>query len=66
MYKEAGDQDYAPALSALALIYLVGDGVQKDKEKALELYAEATEQGHAPAKKILDILTSSSCREEFN
>lgn len=51
-------EKYAPAQFQMALIYLNGYGVKKDKNKALELIKEAAEQNYPEALFNLSLLYS--------
>ena len=50
MYKKSAEQDYVPALLALAHIYEKGDGVDIDYSKSYRYYTRAAEQGSLVAK----------------
>lgn len=43
--EKAAEQDYAPAMTALAAMYMFGDGVKVNGKKAVELLTKAIEQG---------------------
>ena len=43
-------QGYAPAIDELAGVYLAGDGVEKDEEKALAYYTRAAGSGYGPSQ----------------
>lgn len=47
-------QDYAPAKTSLANLYLSGRGVAKDEEEAVRLLQEAEEQGDQTAHLLLE------------
>ena len=47
------EDDFAPAQYRLAVLYDSGRGVEKDAERAIELYAAAAEQGHVDAQRNL-------------
>ena len=53
-YEGAGD--YAPAQYSLAQMYINGQGVTKDINKAINLYTAAAEQGHMEAQTNLGLL----------
>ena len=53
LFSTAADMGYAQALYQLALMYSLGKGVRKDKEKSYKLMLEATKQGDANAQKAL-------------
>lgn len=42
-YKQAAEKNYAPAYKKMAEIYLLGDGVKKDKSQAIEFLAKANQ-----------------------
>lgn len=46
----AGEQNYPPAIKALADSYMAGDGVSKNVNKALLLYVRAAELRYGPAQ----------------
>ena len=43
--EKAAEQDYAPAMTALAAMYMFGDGVKVNGKKAVDLLTKAIEQG---------------------
>ncbi|MBR0357031.1 MAG: sel1 repeat family protein, partial [Clostridia bacterium] len=43
--EKAVEQDYAPAMTALAAMYMFGDGVKVNGKKAVELLTKAIELG---------------------
>ena len=43
--EKAAEQDYAPAMTALAAMYMFGDGVKVNGKKAVELLTKAIELG---------------------
>ena len=47
--KLAADQDYAPALWTLSLLYLAGAGVKKDENEYYRLSHRASELGYSHA-----------------
>ena len=47
--EKAVEQDYAPAMTALAAMYMFGDGVKVNGRKAVELLTRAIELGDAEA-----------------
>lgn len=47
--EKAVEQDYAPALTALAAMYMFGDGVKVNGKKAVELLTKAVDLGDAEA-----------------
>ena len=49
-FKRAVEMDYAPAIKALADSYYSGDGIEKDPQKALELYIRASDLGDGSAQ----------------
>ena len=53
LFSTAADMGYAQALYQLALMYSLGKGVRKDKEKSYKLMLEATKQGDADAQEAL-------------
>ena len=46
-YRQAADQDYAPAQARLGYAYEYGNGVDLDYARAMQLYRKAAEQGDA-------------------
>ncbi|MFB0999304.1 MAG: tetratricopeptide repeat protein, partial [Colwellia sp.] len=51
-------QEYSPAQYQMAVIYLNGYGVQKNPDKALELFSLAASQNHPDALFSLSLLYS--------
>ena len=47
--EKAAEQDYAPAMTALAAMYMFGDGVKVNGKKAVELLTRAIDLGDAEA-----------------
>ena len=47
--EKAAAQDYAPAMTALAAMYMFGDGVKVNGKKAVELLTKAIELGNGEA-----------------
>ena len=47
--EKAAAQDYAPAMTALAAMYMFGDGVKVNGKKAVELLTKAIELGDGEA-----------------
>ena len=47
--EKAVEQDYAPAMTALAAMYMFGDGVKVNGRKAVELLTKAIDLGDAEA-----------------
>lgn len=52
--QKAVNQDYAPAKTSLANLYLSGRGVEKDEAEAVRLLQEAEQQGDQSAHQLLD------------
>lgn len=52
--REAVAQDYAPAKTSLAVMYMNGLGVGKNRKHALELLEDAKQDGDPSAKKLLE------------
>lgn len=48
-YQKAADQDDPDALNALGAMYEIGQGVEKDRQKAYDLYKKAAEEGNVYA-----------------
>ena len=48
LYREAAEQDYAPALCSLGLCYEMGDGVVQDETRAVEYYRPGRRPGQRP------------------
>jgi TPR repeat protein len=49
-FEKSASHGYAPGIYALGRIYLVGDGVTADREKAFRYFDEAAEKGHLYAR----------------
>ena len=49
-YRRAAEQDHAAAQFCLGVYYYHGDGVEEDKETAVEWYRRAAEQGDPDAQ----------------
>ena len=47
--EKAAEQDWAPAMTALAAMYMFGDGVKVNGKKAVELLTKAIDLGDAEA-----------------
>ena len=47
--EKAVEQDYAPAMTSLAAMYMFGDGVKVNGKKAVELLTKAIELGNGEA-----------------
>lgn len=45
-YEKAAEQDHAASQSSLAFMYYLGRGVDQNREKAMELWQKAAEQGY--------------------
>lgn len=56
----AAVQNVPEAEYNLAMCYTYGDGVRQNREKALELFAKAAEQGHTKAKEMYGQLTNQT------
>lgn len=52
--QKAVSQDYAPAKTSLANLYLTGRGVEKDEQEAVRLLQEAEQQGDQSAHLLLE------------
>ena len=52
-YQKAADGGYAQAQYSLGGLYFKGEGVEKDYNKAIELYRMAAENGNEDAKNAL-------------
>lgn len=48
-YQKAADQNYPDALNNLGIMYENGQGVEKDRQKAYDLYKKAAEEGNVYA-----------------
>lgn len=55
-FRRSASMGYAPAIKALADSYYSGDGIDEDKQKALELYKEAADKGDGAAQFNLGII----------
>ena len=55
MYEKAVEQGYANAQFSLGLCYASGIGVDRDEQKAVELYKMAAERGNIGAKNYLEV-----------
>jgi len=53
---QAGEQDYAPSLVELGRIYLAGELVKQDKQKALFHYQKAADLGYRKAARSLAVM----------
>ena len=53
LFRQAAEQDNAPALCALGKCYESGNGVVKNMEQALRYYGKAAEMGNAEAQTCL-------------
>ena len=49
-YKRAADQDNAPALNVVGVLYATGKGVPKDPREAVIWYHRSADIGYAPAQ----------------
>ena len=56
------------SITRLGVMYERGEGVEKDRRKATELYQTAAEQGYKPAQELLDNITSnkSNTKTQFD
>ena len=55
---ELGD---AYAQDMLGRMFLVGDSVLQDREKAIEWLKKAAEQGYEPAEELLPVAMNNNC-----
>ncbi|MCB1888234.1 MAG: sel1 repeat family protein [Rhodocyclaceae bacterium] len=52
-YQQAADQDYPDGIYGLARMYMAGDGVERDRERAHKLLLKAVNLGHARSTNAL-------------
>ncbi len=55
-FERAAAMGYVPAIKALADSYFSGDGIEKNREKAMELYKTAADKGDGSAQFNLGII----------
>mmetsp|Transcript_31054 Transcript_31054/g.61213 ORF Transcript_31054/g.61213 Transcript_31054/m.61213 type:complete len:662 (+) Transcript_31054:189-2174(+) len=60
LYENAGEQGVAAAYIDLGVMYLNGNGVEKDQRKALECFKKAADMGEAQAQNLMGYLKLSS------
>jgi uncharacterized protein len=63
---KAAAQGFVPAFSFVGDAYANGDGVKQDREKALQWFMKAAEQGDAQAKQILELALGRSKEQTIN
>ena len=61
-YQKAADQGFSLGQLNLGNMYFSGRGVTKDKDKAISLFKSAAAKGNENAKKVLEIVQSSSSK----
>ena len=62
LYARSSEGGYRDGICALGALYEKGLGVRRDRERALELYRQAAQQGSQEAKKALQRLEGKKPR----